>query len=1167
MLRSQGSSGTCTSSARTARGSTASTSSDAKAQGKPAYVAGGSSRGTTGSWRSGSDARRRQGKDSSCASGSGGGSSIPECSSSGRASPSADSEDEGDTGDWDHFTDKGAGDGSSSRSASVGGGTSARSGAKLGAARRPRERSLFGIAEKRAPAPLRETASLKLAKLRGVTFVNQYVVIKYLGKGANGRVFLCLDMCDTRLYAVKIVKKGDPDTGAAGARRRRNALSDLRREVAIMRTLRHRNIVTLQEVVDDPDGSKMLLVMDYMEGGPVLTREALERGRRIPEPLALQYFRDMCKALDYLHFNKVVHGDLKPENVLMSARGAVTLSDFGCSKVLNGPDEYLERCQGTPAFLAPEMMRPHSRYRGRPTDVYALGACLFTFVYGRIPFSAPSVYQLFQVVQTEPLRFPEDMAASAELKDLLSRMLCKNPRERITLGRVMRHAWVTRRGAWPLRTVREMVRAGLTPAEGDAADTPRPLEALGKPLPQAALPDMLSTINVLDVPRQDHLLEVLRPGLAERCYADGEALLRQGEHGTQLLYIVEGTVDVLLKLAPIVGDELPPALLEGASRARETTAALARGPREYLVAVRRAGQFVGEMAAFASAAQRCASVIAHGPVRALMVPGEALRACVERVPEARQQIKEMVWMKASENMMLEALSRLAGLHRPLEELLREAPPGGAAAAAPLLHRGNALLEPLATAAQEADVGPTGSDAAARTTPEAVAADVAAAEGAAGPAHGLAQGICAGQVISSSLAGGWVRDGLPVPSAQAFSFGSQLAGSASLLEAAAQLAAEEVSTTFRRTPSARKAPVAMASSRAALLLAAVALLATSALAQRTVCDGLAEYPRPRPEAPNWSNHIAQLKSEVVAADQPGQGYELLFYGASIFENWRGTAVGVTWRNSQGIVEFYNNTFPDRYHCDVLACSGDDEGNLLWRLQNGELYQRNPPKVVVLELTGNNDLSDADCRFSKDDIDAAVPGTIQRNKEVVSLLRWGGRNSVRVVLLLITPRGGAYWAHPEEGLASFWPNRYTDAINRVNDGLRELAANDPFVTTQDCGYIWLNSTGLRTPDMVTDGMHPTLLGTQELTRCVARAVDPLMAAQGTPEPWRDSGLERVYQGLPFWVNSSAAYSSPAPANSAQVARSNSMASATDELYGAGPAPAPGPSYDSLRLRYMA
>lgn len=59
----------------------------------------------------------------------------------------------------------------------------------------------------------------------------------------------------------------------------------------------------------------------------------------------------------------------------------------------------------------------------------------------------------------------------------------------------------------------------------------------------------------------------------------------------------------------------------------------------------------------------------------------------------------------------------------------------------------------------------------------------------------------------------------------------------------------------------------------------------------------------------------------------------------------------------------------------------------------------------------------------------------------MLRWGGRNSVHVVLMLLTPRGGAYWAHPEEGLASFWPNRYTDAINAVNDGLRVRAAPRP------------------------------------------------------------------------------------------------------------------------------
>jgi len=84
----------------------------------------------------------------------------------------------------------------------------------------------------------------------------------------------------------------------------------------------------------------------------------------------------------------------------------------------------------------------------------------------------------------------------------------QNPRERITLGRVMRHAWVTRRGAWPLRTVREMVAAGLSPAAGGGGELPPAGAAAalartppGSPL-AAALPDMLATINVLDVPRQ-----------------------------------------------------------------------------------------------------------------------------------------------------------------------------------------------------------------------------------------------------------------------------------------------------------------------------------------------------------------------------------------------------------------------------------------------------------------------------------------------------------------------------------------------------------------------------------------------------------------------------------------------------------------------------------------
>lgn len=90
----------------------------------------------------------------------------------------------------------------------------------------------------------------------------------------------------------------------------------------------------------------------------------------------------------------------------------------------------------------------------------------------------------------------------------------------------------------------------------------------------------------------------------------------------------------------IIGDDLPPALLEGASKAKEFTSTLARGPREFLVALRSEGQFVGEMASFTTAAVRCATVRAKGNVRVKVIPGELLHDCVERIPEVLHPPKE-----------------------------------------------------------------------------------------------------------------------------------------------------------------------------------------------------------------------------------------------------------------------------------------------------------------------------------------------------------------------------------------------------------------------------------------------------------------------------------------------------------------------------------------------
>ena len=110
-----------------------------------------------------------------------------------------------------------------------------------------------------------------------------------------------------------------------------------------------------QEVVDDPDGNKMLLVMDYMEGGPVLTREGLERGRRIPEPLALQYFRDMCKVRRGSTYQVIVRlllGELQSLQVQYNTHFSKTASTMPQWATMVCHQQRVCMCQATHAKMA-----------------------------------------------------------------------------------------------------------------------------------------------------------------------------------------------------------------------------------------------------------------------------------------------------------------------------------------------------------------------------------------------------------------------------------------------------------------------------------------------------------------------------------------------------------------------------------------------------------------------------------------------------------------------------------------------------------------------------------------------------------------------------------------------------------------------------------------------
>jgi len=604
--------------------------------------------------------------------------------------------------------------------------------------------SLFGVA---APRPLpsgppREAGRLALTRVGGTTWLNGYMVLKFLGAGAYGRVYLVMDGADQALYAAKVVRTGcgggasRADPAADAARR----AADFRREAALMTRAHHPGVVPLREVLHDPARGRALLLMDYCEGGPVLSRADLEGGARLPEAVARGHFASIAAALAFLHARRILHGDIKPENVLLTAAGGAVLSDFGCSRLMRplkecgvegrslpgqqphqpnphhllscrgsgggadvaatgdtthatGPsfldvaDDLVDKCvAGTPAFLAPEQCRPGAKYRGRPADVWALGVTLYAWVTGRLPFGSAArgggggdggqqlsaAAALFASIQGDPLRFPPAPLLSPPLRDLLTRMLVKDPGGRARLEEVLAHPWVAGGGG----------RGDAARAAAASASTPASTPA------SASTPARAPRVAT----RTDHLAAHLAtPSAARVEFEDGAVMLRQGDPGGHAYFLLAGAAEVVVKFPPAAsgegggsgnGADLPPAVAASIRRASRLARALRRGDGSYVVALRAAGQFVGEVAHGSGGSagggggeagqsggagasppstlpRRFASVIARGRVSALVVPAPALYAVIATVPAARQQARELAWARDAELLVLDAVVRLS----------------------------------------------------------------------------------------------------------------------------------------------------------------------------------------------------------------------------------------------------------------------------------------------------------------------------------------------------------------------------------------------------------------------------------------------------------------------------------------------------------------------------
>ncbi|XP_042429780.1 CBL-interacting protein kinase 19-like [Zingiber officinale] len=261
----------------------------------------------------------------------------------------------------------------------------------------------------------------------GGLLLGRFDVGRLLGAGSFAKVYVARDVRTDELVAIKALDKEKIVKGGFAAH--------IKREIAILRRVRHPYIVQLFEVMATK--TKIYLVMEYVRGGELFGRVA--KGRLL-EDTARRYFQQLISAVSFCHARGVFHRDLKPENLLIDENGDLKVSDFGLSAVAGQMhvDGLLHTFCGTPAYVAPEILARRG-YDGAKVDVWSCGVILFVLMAGYLPFHDSSIMAMYRKIYKGSFRCPRWL--SQDLNHLLHRLLDVNPQSRATIPEIMENSW------------------------------------------------------------------------------------------------------------------------------------------------------------------------------------------------------------------------------------------------------------------------------------------------------------------------------------------------------------------------------------------------------------------------------------------------------------------------------------------------------------------------------------------------------------------------------------------------------------------------------------------------------------------------------------------------------------------------------------------------------
>eukprot|EP00092_Neocalanus_flemingeri_P002438 GFUD01002608.1.p1 GENE.GFUD01002608.1~~GFUD01002608.1.p1 ORF type:complete len:392 (-),score=79.93 GFUD01002608.1:401-1576(-) len=247
-----------------------------------------------------------------------------------------------------------------------------------------------------------------------------------LGKGKFGNVYLAREKASKYIVALKVLFKSQLQKAQVE--------HQLRREIEIQSHLRHNNILRLFGYFYDE--SRVYLILEFAPKGELYKTLQQQPHGRFDEAMSAKYISQMTDALAYCHSKKVIHRDIKPENLLLDVKGNIKIADFGWS--VHAPNSRRATMCGTLDYLPPEMIE--GAMHDEKVDLWSLGVLTYEFLVGKPPFEAESNNETYRRITKVDLRFPTHV--STEAKDLISRLLRKEPNERLTLEDVVKHPWI-----------------------------------------------------------------------------------------------------------------------------------------------------------------------------------------------------------------------------------------------------------------------------------------------------------------------------------------------------------------------------------------------------------------------------------------------------------------------------------------------------------------------------------------------------------------------------------------------------------------------------------------------------------------------------------------------------------------------------------------------------